>query len=308
MLTRRRKRLLWLVLGTLTLLTMTGAGLVRHYFGDLRVSPGTRADSPAEMARWPWPAAKITTPHPGVTHYTGKSSSDGTVLHLLDFDFGKNPHLRLELYDQDEDDAVPFDNKAKFKHRGVGQVTRHLNRVGRGKVVAAWNGLFFQYTGDAGSHVAPVVLNGRALYNVGTVRWSVGVKYEDGRPDFKVMRLPDFATLASEYDFAAEGASCLVCEGQPLRLQPFPKPGEGPLPKSIPPGPGEAGFVRQVDHIRTSRTSMAWSEDNRHFYVLIVKEPDAEAPSISALRHGIPLMGGWTVADIQRFWRRFGAW
>ena len=101
MLTRRRKRLLWLVLGTLTLLTMTGAGLVRHYFGDLRVSPGTRADSPAEMARWPWPAAKITTPHPGVTHYTGKSSSDGTVLHLLDFDFGKNPHLRLELYDQD---------------------------------------------------------------------------------------------------------------------------------------------------------------------------------------------------------------
>ena len=122
------------------------------------------------------------------------------------------------------------------------------------------------------------------------------------------MHLPAITKLAKEYDFAAEGASCLMLNGRPLRLQPFPKPNEDPFPLSKPPAPDESGFVRKVDHIRTSRTSMAWSKDNRHFYLLIVKEPDAEAPSIVAFRYRLALMGGWTVADEQRFWQRFGAW
>lgn len=138
--------------------------------------------------------------------------------------------------------------------------------------------------------------------------WAVGVKYQQSRPRFKVLRLPAFRTFASEYDFAAEGASCLILEGRPLLLRPFPKLNEDPFPPSKPPTPNEAGFVRKVDHIRISRTSMAWSKDNRHFYLLIVKEPDAEAPSIVAFRNNLPLMGGWTVADEQRFWQQFGAW
>jgi len=48
-------------------------------------------------------------------------------------------------------------------------VTHHLNKIGKGRVVITWNGLFFQYNGDIASHVAPVTLNSKARYNVGIV-------------------------------------------------------------------------------------------------------------------------------------------
>lgn len=304
----RTRRIVWRVVGLLVLLLVISAGILNHYFGPVSLRPGASLDDPAPMARWPWPHAKTDTPHPGVTHWIDRSSPDGTVVELFDFDFQNNPNLRLELYDQDEDDAKPFDNKSKFWDRGVGQVTRHLNKIGRGRVVAAWNGLFFQYANGVGGHVAPVVLDGKALYNVGVVRWAFGVKYEKNGPVFKAIRLPEFGTLAKEFDFAAEGASYLIRRAQPLRLEPFPEPGEDPFPPSKVPGPDDAGFVRRVDHIRTSRTSMGWSEDNRHFYLLIVKDAGAEAASLQGLRHRLPPMGGWTVADLQRFWQSFGAW
>lgn len=316
----RMSRVLFTALGLMLLLLAICAGILYRWVGIARpvgttrgIAPAIklgsdRTDRPAPMARWPWPHATTDNPHAGVKHWIDRSSPDGTVLELFDFDFYKNPNLRLELYDQDQDDQTPFDDQAKFWMRGVGQVTRHLNETGRGKVVAAWNGLFFQYHKGIARHVAPVVLNGKALYNVGTIRWAVGVKYHKNKPVFKVMRLPPFRVPASEYDSASEGASRLIFDGKPLRLQPFPKPGEDPFPPSKPPGPGEAGFVRQVDHIRTSRTSMAWSKNNRHFYLLIVKEPDSEGASIQALKYRLPLMGGWTVADEQRFWQQFGAW
>lgn len=308
MLRGRKRRAFWVVLGLVAVLLAVGAAIVRHYFGEFAIQAGARPDSLATMARWPWANAKRDSPHDGVTRWIDRSSPDGTVLELLEFDFRRNPHLRLELYDQDEDDQAPFDNRTQFRARAVGQVTRHLNRNGRGRVVAAWNGLFFQHKGDVAGHVAPVVLRGKPCYNVGVVRWAVGVKYRPDGPEFRVMRLPEFGDLAGQYDYAAEGASCLIHYGRPMRLRPFPGKGEDPFPPSSKPGPGEAGFVRKVDHIRTSRTSMAWSKDNRRFYVLIIKEADAEAPSIAAFRHGLPLMGGWTVADLQRFWRSLGAW
>jgi hypothetical protein len=265
-------------------------------------------DHPAPMARWPWPQSKTDHPHKGVKHWIDRSSPDGTVLELIDFDFRANPSLRLELYDQDEDDKIPFDNQSKIWIQAVGQAAHHLNEAGRGRVIAAWNGLFFQGENGRTSHVAPVVLDGRALYNVGLVRWAVGVKYHGDHPAFKVMRLPPFRVLAHEYDFAAEGASCLILDAKPLHLQPFPKPDEYAFPPSEVPGPGDAGFVRKVDHIRTSRTSLAWSKNNRHFYLLVVKEPDSESESLMALRFRRPSVGGWTVADEQRFWHQFGAW
>lgn len=306
---KRTKRIILWILGSLLVIVAAGAGVVRHYFGDFHIDTAAAPDDPAPMARWPWPQAKSDTPHPGVTRWIDRSSPDGTVVELFDFDFGNNPHLRLELYDQDEDDKVPHDDRiAQFRNKGVAQVTRHLNRTRRGKVVAAWNGLFFQYTGNTASHVAPVVLNGKAYYNVGTVRWAVGVDCQEGKPIFKVLHMPDIKNLAAEYDYAAEGASCLIKDGKPLKLRPFPRPGEEPFPRSNPPAPDESGFVWKVDHIRTSRTSMAWSRDNRHFYLLMVKEADAEAPSIVAFKNRLPLMGGWTVADLQRFWGQFGAW
>jgi hypothetical protein len=301
-----RRQRNYYVLGFLLVIICIAA--IRHSSRSHINNPETYTNAPSTMACWPWPSAKSDNPHQGVTHWIDRSSSDGTFLELFDFDFQDNPNLRMELYDQDQDDAVPFDDQNKFSRRGVAQITHHLNETGKGKVVAAWNGLFFQYSGEIARHVAPVVLNSKALYNVGTIRWTVGVKYKKGKPVFKVMHMPDFHTLSGEYDYAAEGASCLIHNGKPLRLKPFPKPGEDPFPVSIPPTLDEAGFVHKVDHIRTSRTSMGWSKDNRHVYLLIVKEPDAEGSSISAFRTHLPQNGGWTVADEQRFWKQFGVW
>jgi hypothetical protein len=65
------------------------------------------------------------------------------VLDFFDFDLGTNPHLRFEIYDQDEDDDHPFDDTADCWPQGVGWAVQHLNATGRGQVVAAWHGLFF---------------------------------------------------------------------------------------------------------------------------------------------------------------------
>jgi len=213
-------------------------------------------DTVSPLACWPWPQAYKTTPYAGVTQWKDSSSPDNTVLYLLDFDFAANPNLRLELYDQDEDDAVPFDNNVIFRPRGVGQVTRDLNTGGRGKVVAAWNGAFFSLDGQLGHHVAAVVLDGKVHANVGIVRWAAGVQYQDGKPVFKTLHQPDRKTLAAEFTFAAAGAQCLIKDGKPLKLQPYPEPGDKTLKQPVPSTPEDAGHIPTVDHIKTTRTSM----------------------------------------------------
>jgi len=266
-------------------------------------------DSRAPLTGWPWPRVATETPHPGVTLHTDRSSSNGDTLYLFDFDFAANPNLRLELYDQDEDDAKPSDNQVHFWPRGVGQTARHLNEQGRGRVVAAWNGSFFNSNGMSGddavaNHVASVVLDGKVRANVASIRWTAGVQYSNGKPIFKALHQPDGKTQAAEFTFAAAAAQCLLCDGKPLKLEPAKKSVRRPYPST----PKEAGYIPGVNEIKTSRTSMAWSRDNKHFYLLIVKEPDDEANSLVARYTRHPGDGGWTLADLQRFWQNFGAW
>ena len=293
-----------LVIGIVLLVAVAGTLTGRHF---CKPKPVPR-DSESPLTLWPWPKAVKETPHPGVTVYTDRSSSNGDTLYLFDFDFAANPNLRLELYDQDEDDAKPFDDRVDFWPRGVGQVTRHLNDGGRGRVLAAWNGTFFNSNGEAGgiaSHVAPVVLNGKVYYNVGDIRWTVGVQYRDGKPVFKTLHQPDRKAHESEFTCAAAAVQCLIRGGAPLRLEPAPGVKKR---RPVPSTPQEAGFVPGVNEINTSRTSIAWSRDNRHFYLLIVKEPDNETVSFEARVTPRPDDGGWTVDDLQRFWQAFGAW
>jgi hypothetical protein len=251
-------------------------------------------------------------PHPGVIHSFARAA-DGTELDLLEFDFAANPGLRLELYDQDEDDAYPFDNGVKYWARGVGGAVAHLQQQRRGPVVAAWNGLFFAAQGGwgpegTGRHVAPVVLNGEPRYNVGNHRWTFGVQYGGGTRQFKTLHLPDRKQLREEFTFGAAGAQCLLREGQPLRLEPFPGERDEIKRTPVPSTPQEAGHIPVVDHVKTSRTSMAWSRENDRLSLLIVTELDHEAAGNVALRRGEPQVGGWSVADLQRFWQAYGAW
>jgi len=273
-----------------------------------------RLDLPSPSATWPWPNAEKSELRAGVTRWYDRSPADGTTLELFQFDFAANPRLRFELYDQDEDDAVPFDNLADYFPFGVGHAVRHLNAKGRGKVVAAWNGLFFAYDFKSGGprgmarHIGPVVLRGKVHHNVGNHRWTFGVKHEKGGPVFKALHLPDRPTMAKEFDFAAVGAQCLVREGRPLRLQPYPGPENRPVPQPVPSTPDEAGHIPLVDHMRTSRTSMAWSREGRQLYLLVVNEPDHELGSKLAVKRHQEASGGWMVSDLQRFWLAFGAW
>ncbi len=266
---------------------------------------------PNPAAIWPWPV-KPQAVSKGISRWFW-TSPDGSELELFRFDFEANPYLAFEMYDQDQDDALPFDNFADYEPNGVGQVVRRLNDQRRGRVKVAWNGLFFGYDRKTAApktlarHIGPVVIRGKAHYNVGNPRWAFGVKTTSGKPKFSLLHQPTIAEMEKAFTFAAIGAQCLVLKGQPLRLQPPPSPGDPPLPRPVPSTPADAGHIPMVDHIRTSRTSMGWSKDQRHLYLLILNEPDTENESIRAFRAGTSAANpGWTVADLQRFWLALG--
>ncbi len=303
-----KKRLAIKAISLLALLSIIVG--VKCYIGSLPIRLGSNLNSPHPMSTWPWQGAVKDILYPGVTHWYAYCHFDGTTLDLFEFDFGSNPRLRLELYDQDEDDDVPFDNKANYWHRGIGHVICHLSRNERGRIVAVWNGSFFGYDRKRklAWHVAPIVLNGKVHYsNVGNYRWTFGVKYEGKKPTFKAFHLPSSETLAKEFTFAVAGVQCLIRDGKPLKLRPLHEP-IGAMRQPITSSPDEAGHIPTVDHIKTSRTSVGWSRDNRKLYLLVVKEPDREAVSALALKFQVPLMGGWNLADLQRFWLAMKVW
>lgn len=312
---RRNQRLLWIGV----FLVICGSLYVRHYLLLRRYNWLTR---PSVLASWPWPQVRRSTPHHGVTHWLDTSSPDGTSVELFEFDFKANPGLRLELYDQDEDDAQPLDNQVFYWSRGLGTVTQHLqSRLDKeqgGQVVAAWNGAFFGLKNlkpreaDWAFHLAPVVLRGEVLHNTSNHRWTFGVQYANGRPVFKAQHLPGRKQLEQNFDFAAGRMQGLLRDGEPLRLQPFPWKGEKPATPPVASTPQEAGHIPTLDHMKTSRISLGWTGNYRRLYLLFVKEPDGETPSRAAVQRWKPAYGGWTLADVQRFWlamkRDKGVW
>src|SRR5258707_48686 len=60
--------------------------------------------------------------------------------------------------------------------------------------------------------------------------------------------------------------------------------------------------------MRTTRVGIGWTRDSRKLYLLFVKEPDAEGPSLMAAEHGIGMAGGWSVPDVARFFVALGVW
>lgn len=306
-------------LGAIFFLLIIGGVLFfakQRWLNDTKtVKIGTSQSDPAPLAKWPWPDAKKDVPARGVTHWIDKSSPDHTVCELIEFDFKANPRLHFAMFDQDADDKKPWDNHCLYWNRGAAQLTRQLNKT-EGRVIALWNGLFFGYHGGskwatgAAFHVSPVVLNGK-VHNWGANhRWSFGVKYRNGVPLFKTFHKPSPQVLGREYDFAGGSAQCLIKDGKALRLQPFGLP---PLKQPVPSTPQEAGHIPDFDHMRSCRASIGWSKDSSKLYLLFIKEPDSETASVIAARHGnsffgVSLWGGWTVADLQRFWQARGVW
>ncbi len=288
----------------------------QRWLHDLRaVQIGGAPTDVAALARWPWPHAKVDIPARGVTHWLDDSSGDGTVCELLEFDFKANPNLRFEMFDQDSDDAHPWDNHCKYWPRGAAQMTRQLNDKNR-RVVALWNGSFFGYHGGSkwarkdAFHVAPVVVDGVVHGSGANHRWSFGVKYRSGKPQFATFHLPTKQVLAANYDFASGGVQCLIRQEKPLQLRAYGLPA---LPQPVKSTNKEAGHIPDFDAMKSSRASLGWNRDSSKLWLLFVKEGDSEGASIAALRLGggvlgLQLRGGWSVADVQRFWLSKNAW
>ncbi len=266
-------------------------------------------NAPSALSIWPWPQAENDSPQRGVTHWHTGSVQSGTLLDLWEFDFKTNPRLKLELFDQDQHDATPGDNRVDFWALGVGHFVQRFDNPNN-RIIAAWNGPFFGYDRKSDNrlafHVAPVVLNGKVLYNNMNHRWAFGVKYVTGKPVFKTFHLPGRDVLEKEFDWASGAMQCLIKDGKPLKLQPFPWPGAPPIPQPVKSTPQEAGHIPDFDHMKSCRISMAWSRDNERFYLLSVKETDTESGSIRALRNVQPMGGGWMTSDVQNFWLSLG--
>lgn len=257
----------------------------------------------------PWSGARFT--RKGVKHWYA-TDKDGTTVDFFEFDSLANPNLRFGIYDQDEDDATPGDNRVLFWDKDGAKATVQLNNQLPGQVLVLSNGAFFGYdkkteVSDA-FHLSPVVLRGKALYTKFNHRWTFGVKYVDGKPQWNVFFKPNQAQLEKSFDFAAGSVQCLVKDGKPLPVEPFPAPGQPFKQQPVPSTPLEAGHIPGFDHMLSCRISLAWSRDGRYLYWLAIKEQDDEGSSIMAVNERRYQPGGWTVADVQRFWLSKGVW
>jgi len=309
-----------ILLSLLAAVALAGPGLFFWRRSLPPVVPPPAPPIPSPLAVWPWPHAARDTPHAGVTHWLDTSSPDGTVLDFFDFDLGRNPGLRFEIYDQDQDDARPFDDMADCWPHGVGWATRHLNAAGRGRVVAAWHGLFFDCDAARGKsvdprsiyvghHVTPVVIDGKVHCNVGQARWTFGAQYDaHGRATFRTLLMPDKATLAKSFTFASGGAQCLIKDGRAQKLHPWPNMSDPAPHQPVPCAADEAGYIPNVDWIQTTRATVGWSKDQKHFFLLFVKQTGTEGAGVMASHGHGPPCGGWTVSDEQRFWLAKGVW
>jgi len=273
--------------------------------------PQRLAPELSKDATWPWEDAVRSSLYRGVTTWR-TSTADGTSLDLIRFDFSSNPELRFAMYDQDEDDANPLDDRVDYFPRGVGHIVEELNRRPNESVIAAWNGLFFAYDRSPGSppngwarHIGPNVIREAARFNVGQHRWTFGVKNVAGKPNFRAIFQPTIAQIRGAFDYAADGAQLLIKDGATLRVQPFEESltGSRPVDSDL-----DVGAIPGVDWMRTSRTSMAWSKDGRFFWLLVIMESDHEVGSKLASKYGGEDRGGWTLADLQHFWQKVGVW
>ena len=233
----------------------------------------------------------------GVTLKCEPVQSDGTTIRLFTYDFTANPGLRVRLYDCVVDGASPQeDSNAGYKGLALQTlVTRLESRELAGRrLLTVCNGGFF---GDHGAHVAnheaPMVVDGKAFFNVDLIRprdqaWLFGVATDErrnaGEPRFQLLEKVPWEKLATRFQTAIDGV-------RPLRV---------------------AGHSRELasgvgsTKLRCSRTSIGWTADCGRFYLLIVRDPDTERGSNIQKRLGMAQTGGWDVREVQEYWERMG--
>ncbi len=217
--------------------------------------------------------------------------ADGTTIHLLRFDLKK---IDLGLYDADEDDATPFDDKnATWLGQPLRRVAQKITRRdGRAPLCVVNGGFFGNLDPWIAIHEAPVSRRGDTHYNstvlqtdwpeqIATLVW----KSENGATRLQIERRVAFEDLAG-FSGALGGVRVLRESGKDATL-----------------APGMGGST-----LKCSRTSVGF--DSHFLWILSVRDPDGEASSVRANRweKAHPeapkiQVGGWDVKQVQRFWR-----
>lgn len=231
----------------------------------------------------------------GMTTSIEKPEPDGTVVRHFTFNFTTNPSLRLRLYDADSDDLVPFDDSnSSYMGQGIDLVGAKLDRAARGegkKLLCAFNsGFFGARDRRIAFHEAPVVIDGKTLYDVDLIRpkeqaWvfamNSAAQISAGAPRFQLVPEMPWEELA-KYETALAGVRPLRVDGKSLEL----KPGIGST------------------RLRFARTSIGWSADGNTLHVLIVRDPDTEGSSNLQRKGQKTQTGGWDVREVQAFWEK----
>lgn len=216
-------------------------------------------------------------------------SDDGTSIRLIGF---KTEKVNFGLYDADEDDFSPFDNRnASWLGQAMPIVWNKIKRKTDGEVMSAINGGFFgaEFPHIA-QHESPIVQNGVARYDSRVLEgdWpaqNAVFGWKRGPNGMKLSLVQDvaFADLEKRFDGALGGVRTLIRNGESLELK-----------------PGMGGTT-----LKCSRTSVAWK--GNEFQILIVRDPDGEAASLRANNREKAgeknlQVGGWNVRDVQEFW------
>ncbi len=219
--------------------------------------------------------------------------ADGTTGYLHTFDFHNLSKLNVGIYDCDSDEAAPYDNSnTTYMGQDLAALLDKLNdqqAIARRQILCLINGGFFGASGwSVAHHEEPLVENGRALYNVDTLRpkdqaWFFAINSPNavlaGRPRFSMPPSIPWDQLTN-YQTVLGGVRPLISEGHPLEL----RPGAG------------------VTTLKCSRTSIGWTADGGALFVLTVFDPDGELASAVQRKMGATQTGGWDATQVQKFW------
>ena len=223
---------------------------------------------------------------PGVTLSLRGPDGDGNTTRFFTFDFAANPDLSAGIYDCDSDDSVPFDNhNTSFLATPAWTV---YEKLGKDTLFIA-NAGYYNWLGPGllGTHVAPMVENGKSHYNVytgPTPSWTFGWKVIGGRPRFQLLSEVPYKQLSGMFDWAFGHVRPLVVNGQPQPLEL---------------GPG-------LTFLNCSRVSIGWSDDSSRLYILMVRGRDSERASTARWRVERRKTSGWDLLRLERFWSDMG--
>lgn len=231
----------------------------------------------------PYHEYSVTTD--GIHLETGLPDSEGTIVRLLTIDlthdYSSDRQLHLGIHDADTGDSSPLDDlNTTYLGTPLDRTTGRLQP----RVLCAFNAGFFGWTPKfVGFHVAPIVVDGRRLYNapVNPDWWTFGI---DKWRQCHLTQGVTWKDLPGDYETAITHVRPLIVDGKALVL----RPGAG------------------VTRLRCSRCSVAWKQSPRQLYVLIVRDPDGEMASVRQWKSGRTQTGGMDLVEVQQFWLEKG--